>query len=449
MNKKHNFIKMFFVILCLAAVTFFALVESGVDMPFIRAYKNNFKKNIRNIADIAGIELSIETQLYLDDMSEPTPKPTMIPAEKQQALNEALGYSAEGDGGKNSGAGLTAKATEAPQKNGVPIAVDSAENRRYKYTADGIICVNETKYSVYTESGKLRWDETIQIQKPYLDAKNGYVLISSIGDKKVSLYRGKKCMYVTELDGNIICAGLNQNGDVVAVTQKEYFKAQVVVINKKGKVIFAWDSGSYDILDAAISKDRNIAMSMLNTDSGAASFITCMDVNGKTKFKTDLFSDTLIFDLEYAGGTLNAIADNKCIGIGAGGKVIWEYGYDGKNLVRYAVSDNGNKAFAFSSSGSSCLISLSKNGKETANIMLENVPDWLDIKSNYIVYNNGRDVFLTDLKNIYKTTCDADIKQVYAVSSKKVLCVYSSSMQIKKTEKLKEEKTEVYQTTEE
>lgn len=447
MNKKHNFIKMFFALLCLAAVTFFAMVESGVDMPFIRAYKNNFKKNIRNIADIAGIELSIETQLYLDDMSEPEPKPTMIPAEKQQALNEALGYSAEGDNGKN--VGLTAKATETPKKNGIPIAVDSAENRRFKYTAEGIICVNETTYAAYTESGKLRWEETIQIQNPYLEVKNGYVLISSTGDKKISLYRGKKCLYTTELDGNIICAGLNRNGDAVAVTQKEYYKAQVVVLNKKGKVIFAWDSGSYDILDAAISKDRKIAMSMLNTDSGAASFITCMDVNGKTKFKTELFNDTLIFDLEYANGTLNAVADNKCMGISAGGKLLWEYGYDGKNLVRYAISENGKKAFVFSSNGSGNLISVSKNGKQKSDIALENIPDMLDIRSNYIAYNNGRDVFLTDSKNIYKTSCDADVKQVYTVSSKKVLCVYSSSIQVKKTEKQKEEKTEIYQDTEE
>ena len=443
MNKKHNLLKMFFALVCLAAVTFFALVEAGADMPLVRAYKNNFKKNIRNIADLAGIELSIETQLYLDDNSTPPPKPTMIPADEQQALNDALGYPVPEESGDSSpkigSAGLTTKAPEKLRDKSVPIAFDSAENSRFKCTAEGILCVNETTYAAYTENGKLRWKDTIQIQKPYIESKNGYVLISGTGDKKISLYKGKKQLYITELGGNIICAGMNRHGDVVAVTQKEYYKAQVAVLNKSGKIIFAWDSGSYDILDAAISDNRSVALAMLNTDSGAASFVTCLDVNGKTKYKTDSFDDTLIFDVEYAGGKLNAIADNRCMAFNSGGKKVWEYSYDGKNLARYHIAENGYKVLAFSTEGMGKIVTLSTGGKVKGAVDSESVPDWIDIKSNYLAYNSGRDVMLSsfDGKTVYKSSCEADIKQLHIASSGKLLCVYSSSIQVKKPDKVK------------
>lgn len=441
MNKKHNLFKITAAVLCLAAVTFFALFESGADMPFLYKYINTFKKNIRNFADIAGIELSIETQLYLDNVSTPAPRATMMPADKQLALDAELADAAENSSGSE---GLTAKASVKPQKGTVPIAFDAAENSRFDYTSSGIICVNETNYSSYNESGVQKWNEDIQVQKPYMEEKNGYILISSIGDKRICLYKGKKLLYSEKLDDNIFCASLNENGDVVAVTEKEYFKARVVVLNKNGKTIFAWDSGSYDILDAAISNDRNVALSMLNTDTGAACFVTCMDVNGKTKFKTDSFDDTLIFNLSYNGNKLKAIADNRCISFNSKGKILWDYGFDEKKLMRCAVSDNGYTALVFSTDIAGKITVLSPKGKETGNIELLSIPEWIDIGTDTVAYNSGRDAVICDFdgKNVYETDCDADIKQLHILPSKKVLCVYSSSIQIKKLSKVKKIKSD-------
>ena len=93
-----NFMKVLGVILCLGAITVFALIESGVSIPFFQNYKNNFKRNISGIANVVGIELPLEVQLYLDDMSTPMPKPTMTPADempredKQQKNDDARRY---------------------------------------------------------------------------------------------------------------------------------------------------------------------------------------------------------------------------------------------------------------------------------------------------------------------------------------------------------------------
>ncbi len=435
MDKKRNILKMLVVVLCLGAVTLFALVQSGTNVAFIQAYKNNFKRNVTGICNMIGITLPIEVQLYLDDMSAPEPKPTMVPASIQDEIDKAWGYMQQEEIPEKEGtAELTAKETVRVTDDAVPIALDGAANAEFAEYKGKIIAVNETKYRCFSQSGELIWELPLQMQDPQLTVRGKYVLINETGAKKVSLYDGKKLLFSESTEGNIITADVSENGDVTAVCEKEYFKGQVVVFNKSGKVIFAWDSGSYNILDAAISEKRSLSISLLNTDEGADSFITCFNVNGKTKYKTENFKNSIIFDLEYSGEKLNAFADNMCAGISSKGKVSWQYNFGGKILNKYSMEESGAKLLLFETGGTGEITVIGGSGKEYTPIKTEVMPDAVSIKADYISYNSGRDVIITDFngKKMYRTSCDADVKDVYVLSSKKAFCVYSTSVQFKK-----------------
>ncbi len=440
MNKRNNILKLFVVILCLCAVTLFALIQSGDSPGFVHTYKNNFKRNINAICNILNIELPIETQLYLDDMSEPTPKPTMIPAAEQMSQEEALGYPAYEEEPEEAH-GTASLTTQAPKKAAsgdfLPIAFTAAENTKYINYKDSIICVNETSYQAYSPGGKLLWSQGIQMQSPIVKAKGEYLLVCESGAKKINLYKGKKLVFGTKTEGDIITASLSENGDVVVVTNKESYKAQVAVYNKGGKKIFAWDSGSYDVLSAAISGGRQVALAMLDTDTGADTFISCMDVKGNTRYKTETFKNTLVFNLDYSGEKLTALSESKYMGISSKGKVQWEYGFDGKKLNKFTIDTAGNMLLLLESESTGELSAVSPGGKVYPPIKTESMPETIDIKSDTIAYNNGREVILTDFKGKRKSKadCDSNIKQVHIINSKQALCVYSSSIQIKKTAK--------------
>ena len=438
MNKKSNILKIFAVILCLCAVTVFALIQSGANPAFVQSYKNNFKRNISAICNKLHINLPIETQLYLDDMSEPTPKPTMIPAAEQEALDAALGYPSYEEPEEAHGTDpLTAK---QPKKtadgNFLPIAFSAAENTKFTDYKGSIICVNETLYQAYSPSGKLLWSQGIQMQSPILKVKGDYVLICETGAKKVSLYKGKKLVFGTKTDGDIITASLSENGDVVAVTEKESYKAQVVVFNKSGKKIFAWDSGTYDVLDAAISNNWQVALSLLDTDTGADTLISCMDVKGNTRYKTEPYKDTLFFSIDYSGEKLTAMSESKYIGISSKGKQLWEYNFEGKKPDRFTKDTSGNMLILFETQSTGALTAVSPGGKVYASVQTESMPDSIDIKSGKLAYNSGREVVITDFNGKKKrnASCDSDVKQIHILNSGELLCVYSSSIQIKKTE---------------
>ena len=439
MNKKSGFLKILTVIVCLAAVSLFALIESGITPEFVTSYKNNFKRNISGICNYLNIQLPIETQLYLDDMSEPEPKPQMIPASFDDAQNEELkypDYEEETISAKEGSEDFTVKEEEKISKD-LPVPFAAAENTRFENYQGGIVCANETLYSYYNSRLKLLWEEKIQMQEPVLATKGDYVLISETGGKKVSLYRGKKLLFTAETEGNILTADLSAKGDVVAVTQKEYYKGQIVVFNKNGKKVFVWDSGSYSILNAAVSNRRKVAVSLLSTDEGASSIIQVFDVKGNEICKTDAFDNTVFFGIDFDGEDISLLSESKCVLITAKGKVKWEYGFEGRIIKMCQRAENGNRAILFDNDGIGEIVVLKANGKAYPPIKTENMPDTINIKSRYVAYNNGRNAVLTNYtgKRVFTAECSSDIKQIFVMSSDKVLCVYSAGVQEKTLKK--------------
>lgn len=438
--KKKNILKILLVVLCLCAVTLFSLVVAGVNVPFIEAYKINFKHNVSGISNALGIELPIDMQLYLDDESAPEPKPLMTPAEESKKP-EAVGDTEENATEPKEGtAKLTVKNPEKVQKDeNMPIALDGASNAKFADLNGTVVSANETMYRGFDKNGKVLWEIPIQMQSPQLTVRGEYVLINEIGAKKVMLFRGKKQLFEEKTEGNIITADLSEKGDVVAVTEKEFYKGQVVVLNSSGKTIFAWDSGSYTIIDAAISKSRKVAVSLINTDAGADSLIVCLDVNGNEKYKTDNFENSIIFDVEFDGEKLNAIADDRCIGLSTRGKTSWEYAYGDKLLKNYDIAENGTKMLLFENGGVGEIVVVSAGGKAYNTIKAETMPGVVSIKSDYIAYNSGRDIIVSDFKGKgeKRASCSADIKQAYAIYKNKIFCVYNSSIQVQKPTRVK------------
>jgi len=440
MNKKSGILKIFLVIFCLFFVSVFALIESGETPVFVTVYKNNFKRNISGICSFLNIKLPIETQLYLDDMSEPEPKPQMTPAYLEDAENEKLrqaDYEEETISAKEGDGELTVRKETKTEKN-LPTAFSAAANTRFETYQNGIICANETVYARFSNEAKLLWSEKIQMQEPVLKTKGDYVLISETGAKKISLYKGKKLMFTAETEGNILTADLSEKGDVIAVTGKEYYKGQVVVFNKSGKKIFVWDSGSYSILDAAVSKKRRVAISLLSTDEGASSIIQIFDVKGNDICKTDAFLNTVFFEIGFDGETVSLLSESRCVGMSIRGKIKWEYDFGGRRIKMCSRAENGNRAILFDNDGIGEIVVLKANGKTYPPIKTENMPDTINIKSRYVAYNNGRNAILSNYSatRVLAAECSGDIKQIYITGSDKVFCVYGASVQEKTLKKL-------------
>ena len=394
MNNKGVFLKILVVVICLLAVTVFALNASGNAPRFLT-------KGIDKICSILHIPQ--------DKIAHNTP------AHETDSEN----------------------AEEPVDLKNLPTAFPVAENTLFKRYDKGIICVNATLYAKYSHDASPEWIESIQMQEPILAVKGDYVLISETGAKKMSLYKGKRHIYTVETEGNIYTADLSEKGDVIAVTEKEYFKGQVVVFNRSGKRIFAWDSGSYSILDAAISNGRKIGISLLSTDEGASSIIQIFDVNGKELAKTDAFRDTVFFSIDFNGEELALLSENRYIGMNKKGETKWKYDFEGRKIMKSSRDARGTRAILFDNDGVGEIVVVTAKGRAYQPIKTQIMPDTVDINLKSVAYNNGRTAIITgyDGKRVLTAECASDIKQIYITAEDKVFCVYSTAVQEKKLKK--------------
>ena len=95
----------------------------------------------------------------------------------------------------------------------------------------------------------------------------------------------------------------------------------------------------------------------------------------------------------------------------------------------------------FENGGVGEIVVISAGGRAYNTIKTESMPDTVSIKADYIAYNGGRDIIVSNFngKGVKRATCSADIKQAYAIEKNKIFCVYNSSIQVKKPVRVKKQ----------
>ncbi|MBQ8636802.1 MAG: PQQ-binding-like beta-propeller repeat protein [Clostridia bacterium] len=426
MKKKGGKGRIIVAVLLLFAVCIFAVFASGIRIGFIENYTYNFKINMLALARHFNIELSEPTLEFLQDLSTPEP----MPPEEDEAVPTPVESEIE-NVEDIPDVEFEDIAPDESDSESNPVALESASTYKYSQYRDYILCVNETAVIAFDKSGKNLWAVGIHMSEPILSVSGNYYMIAERGGTKIALFDGKRQVFQTEADGKIKNAELSDNGDVVVVSDKEYYKGAVIVINKKGDRVFSWNSGTDSILDADIaSGSRRVAVTFLNTESGANSRVEIFNItNGKREASTD-FSGSVVYDVNFLGEVLNVFADDKVSGMSQRGKVLWESLYTERKLLHYRAENSGYKLMLLDNNNASELEILTGRGRQKALITAEKMPDCMDIRSGRIAYNVGRDVILSGLSGKHKKvhTCPREIRDIYVMDNDHIVVVYSSGL---------------------
>ncbi|MBQ7794222.1 MAG: PQQ-binding-like beta-propeller repeat protein [Clostridia bacterium] len=429
MKNKSGAGKIVMMIILLLAVCLFAVFASGIRIGFFENYTYNFKMNMLALTRYFNIELSEPVREYLEDL--PTPEPvdlTELDNEADTVPVESTIETAEDIPDVE----FEDLAPEDDDAKSTPVALESADTYKYSDYRDYMLCVNETSVIAYDDSGKSLWAIGIHMSDPILDVGGNYYMIAERGGRKIALFDGKKRVYEAEADGDIKTASLSENGDVVVVSEKEFYKGAVIVINKNGDRVFAWNSGTDNITDADIAAgSRRVAVSLLATDSGANSKVEIFDISSGEKEGETLFNGSVVFDVDFLGEVLNVFADDKISGLSQKGKVLWELDYSTRELLHYRSENSGYKLTMVDNSNSAELEVLTGRGRQKALITADKMPDCMDIRSGRIAYNSGRDLVFSGLsgKNKKSHTCSREIQDIYIMDNDTVMVVYSSGLE--------------------
>ncbi|MCI5605075.1 MAG: DUF5711 family protein [Clostridia bacterium] len=392
-SKKQIAVISLVTLIIMAVVVVFVTTDTGV----IGSYKHNFSKNAAILLSKIGIE-------FKNDDTE-TEKGDVKEAER---YNKSV-------------------------KDTITIPLERAGNSVFSKYKGGIVCANTNYLTFISNSGDIVWENTTTIVDPILKTAGNYILISEKGGKKICLYNDRKLVYEVDTEDNILTCNLSSNGDVVAITDKSSYKGSVVVYNKEGNQIFAWSSGSDNIISADISaSSRRVAVGLLNTDAQVKTTMQFFDINKTESYAQVIFEDTILFDIDFAGDTVNAFGDNCIAGVTSSGGVLYDKRFDNAEFVHYGVDEKGNKILLFDDSNIPLINIYSSNASLKHQLSSDEIPDFVDIYGNYILFNSGRDIIYgkSGSRQMAKFTATMDIKALMLLDKNIVAAVYSNSIEI-------------------
>ena len=415
------------LVVSLLAVGIFAVLASGVKIDFIENYGTNFRKNVKGLGEMFSWKFPEPIENFLNQTPRPlTTEEKLAILEKQEAENQQTEDPQETE----------EIPTATPQTAGTVtsniVARKDAYTAGYAAYKGKVLCAAETALSCYRADGTLEWSKDIQANQPILKTAKDYILVAERGGTHFYLFSGKKLVYEQTADAPIVSASVSENGDTVLVTEKDHYRGTVTVYNKKSKEVFRWNSGSYAILDADISdSSRTLAVSLLETENSVNTKLSFFHLTEAESYASVSFEDTILFDIQFSGEQLTAVGDNQIMGLNTKGETSWQTSFDQKTLNRYLLETDGHKLCVLDHDNAAELLVLNSRGGERCMLSAKTLPDFVDLSSGYLAYNDGREIVYTSFsgKAVKRYLCSRDLKGLLLVGQNELMAIYSSGLE--------------------
>lgn len=310
------------------------------------------------------------------------------------------------------------------------VPFENAATSEIQNSRQGLIVAKSNHISLFDKKGRILWESQTSVVNPILKSEGNYILLAEKGGQRVCLFRDRELVFSVDTENDILNAELSSSGDVALVTKKEFYKNSVCVYNKNGEQVFAWNSGADTIVSADISSSsRTIAVSLVNTEERVKSYVMIFDINKKEPDQNIEFTESVIFDTEFIGETLNVVGDNRITGLNKKGDAEWNHIYIDDVLNLTECDTEGNRIVVSEKNNIPKLTTYSAGGKEKKNVDLEMIPDCVDISDNIIVFNNERVVVFGNPSNLEKYITSMDIQNLKVTSKESFVVVYNNSLE--------------------
>jgi len=376
------------------------LVFSFADIPIVKKYRTNFIKNITLIDEKTGISDWFGNLINKRNDGDL----------KKKEENMARGTTYDNES--------------------YLYPFENAGNAVYTVVGNELVAAKSNYIAFFDDNGEKKWETATSVVNPIIDSEGDYVLIAENLGRKINLFSNKKLVFSVDAKNEILNVSVSSNGDVVVVTKKELYKGAIEVFNKKGECIFDWSSGAYTIVCADISpSSRKLAVGFLDTSEVVTANIQLFDINKSESYKTIEIPETVVYRLKYTGETLNVFGDNRFVGLNLKGEVVWDEVFEKEKLSAVSVADDGTKALLSENNNVPAIRIYSKDGSLKNEISVTEMPDFIDVTKNRIVYNSSRMINFGKHNETGLYPATMDIRDLIIINKKTFLVVYSNSIE--------------------
>ena len=250
---------------------------------------------------------------------------------------------------------------------------ETGSEQVFAAAGDGLAVASSSSVQLLNAAGEIVFKQVVSYDIPAVFASEKGALFCELGGKHSVFAAPDGTSRTPPQGGEILTAGMNENGWFCLVTSEAGYKALVSVYNTECEKQFEWWSGSGYVLRAAVSPDnRSLAVLCAERD---CSKLHLFALNSETERAAVQIDGELYCDLAWLGGDAICIVGESGLRFFSGkGEETGAYPLEGQYLLEYELSRAGYAAIyvsAYRSGAGGTLLTLGSDGRVQGSAALE------------------------------------------------------------------------------
>ena len=227
---------------------------------------------------------------------------------------------------------------------------DMGEHTIYSFGNKYMAYIGKTGLVVMDRKGKEKFSVSMVLDSPSIAVSDKKIIFAPKG--KNTIFTVSRSGKVTDFktDDQINNLKISDSGKIVAITGKKTYNGSAVVYSARGNALFEWDSGTCNLLDAALSPDgRKLAVSVVYTGGAELECsVMLFDIeSSESPYAEKSTGTNFVSSINWAdNNTLVIIGDRQMCALNGKGADKWEFDYEGKQLAAFCAQDKNNIVIA-------------------------------------------------------------------------------------------------------
>lgn len=264
----------------------------------------------------------------------------------------------------------------------------------------GLVTLTDNTLAVYSR-GLYRYSaHSVVLHTPVLKVNDTYILAFDRGGTVAYIADSFDLLHTLATYGQIIDAGMSEDGYTYTVTESYGYKARLTVYDEDMREIFFWDSSDCYLMSAAFADDMIYAVSIVPNGAYIDTYIHCIDyTSGKVVGENIVSSAMPLSWAVKSGGEFELVSDDGIYIVDVDSmQRVYSFAYAPERLIQnedfviYSYSE-------YSYSPASTVVLVDSSGQELFALQIEEL-SYIHSAGRYVqLISDGRLMILDTLGN--------------------------------------------------
>ncbi len=195
---------------------------------------------------------------------------------------------------------------------GFPVAYNSSDIIDIKSFSSEIFVISKRLLTSFTSKGKISFVYNFSFKEPVIETSDKYGVVFDRGASEFIIFNHKGILAKGKAESSVLCAQINNNGDVVLAVKGNSTATEVYQYNKKGDKIYGWTCADEYVVSVDLNNSADyFAAGAIGVENGSIySVIYTVDKNEGGVLKQYRLDGKSVVSVNLTGNDLSALCSD-------------------------------------------------------------------------------------------------------------------------------------------